>query len=304
MEITVAVLALALVLVVIENIWTRTRKTSPTRDLPERELREQAARAGREAVLSRMTSPATILDYVRKGDRAAAGRELREQTACSEADASDAIEALSAEHGPKGEGTTWAAHEALLRRTTDPEGVLREVRAGNKLAAIRTLREQTDCSLRDARNAIEALAARVVTDSPAPPLPAVSRQNVSSGGKWEPIVGYSRAVRVGNHVFVAGTTAAGSDGSVFAPGDAYGQARRCFETIERALADAGATMADVVRTRMFVTDASRWEEFGRAHAEFFAEIRPAATMVQVAALISPEMLVEVEVDAVVGAPGG
>lgn len=124
------------------------------------------------------------------------------------------------------------------------------------------------------------------------------RQNISSGGPWEGVVGYSRAVRVGNIVSVAGTTSANADGTIHGVGDGYAQARRCFEVIERALNEAGATMADVVRTRMFVTDISRWEEFGKAHGEFFREIRPAATMVQVSALMTPEMLVEIEVDAV------
>ncbi len=128
----------------------------------------------------------------------------------------------------------------------------------------------------------------------------MSRQLISSGGKWEPIVGYSRAVRVGDLVFVAGTTAANPDGSVAEPGDAYGQALRCFEIIATALAEAGATMADVVRTRMYVTDISRWQEFGRAHAEFFRGVRPAATMVEVKALLDPAMLIEVEVEAVIG----
>ena len=128
----------------------------------------------------------------------------------------------------------------------------------------------------------------------------MTRQNISSGGRWEDIVGYSRAVRVGDRVFVAGTTASLPDGSVFAPGDPYGQAKRCFESIAHALAEAGAAMADVVRTRMFVTDISRWEEFGRAHGEVFATVKPAATMVEVSRLIDPAMLIEVEVEAVVG----
>lgn len=125
------------------------------------------------------------------------------------------------------------------------------------------------------------------------------RRRVSSGGPWEARVGYSRAVRVGNLVFVAGTTATNADGSVHGVDDAYAQATRCFEVIGRALDEAGASLADVVRTRMFVTDIARWEEVGRAHAEFFGDVRPAATMVQVAALMSPEHLVEVEADAVV-----
>jgi enamine deaminase RidA (YjgF/YER057c/UK114 family) len=126
----------------------------------------------------------------------------------------------------------------------------------------------------------------------------MTRQLISSGGKWEREVGYSRAVRVGSLVFVSGTTAAGPDGVT--EGDAYAQARRCFEIIERALQEAGATMADVVRTRMFVTDITLADEFTRAHAEFFREVRPAATMVEVQALMRPDMLIEVEVDAVVG----
>lgn len=127
----------------------------------------------------------------------------------------------------------------------------------------------------------------------------MNRRLISSGGPWEPVVGYSRAVRTGNHVFVAGTTAAQPDGTVFGGGDGYLQAKRCFEVIEAALIEAGAALRHVVRTRMFVTDISRWEEFGRAHGEHFRDLRPAATMVQVSALISPDMLIEVEVDAVI-----
>ena len=127
----------------------------------------------------------------------------------------------------------------------------------------------------------------------------MTRQLISSGGPWENVIGYSRAVRVGSHVFVAGTTSAQPDGSVFGGDDAYAQARRCFEIIEQALAEAGASLAHVVRTRMFVTDISRWQEFGRAHGEFFREVRPAATMVEVSALLTPGMLVEIEVDAVI-----
>lgn len=128
----------------------------------------------------------------------------------------------------------------------------------------------------------------------------MSRQNISSGGPWEEIIGYSRAVRVGNQVFVSGTTAARPDGPPAGGDDLYLQARYCFEVIERALTEAGATMADVVRTRMFVTDITRWEEAGRAHGDFFRDVKPAATMVQVAALISPDLLIEIEVDAVIG----
>ena len=127
----------------------------------------------------------------------------------------------------------------------------------------------------------------------------MERQNFSSGGPWEAVVGYSRAVRVGNFVFVAGTTSANPDGSIHGVDDAYAQAIRCFEVIGKALADAGTSMASIVRTRMFVTDITRWEEFGRAHGEVFGDIRPAATMVQVVGLIDPRLLIEVEVDAVI-----
>lgn len=127
----------------------------------------------------------------------------------------------------------------------------------------------------------------------------MSRKHISSGGPWEERVGYSRAVRVGDHVFVSGTTSANPDGTVHGAGDGYEQARRTLEIIGQALAEAGASFTDVVRTRMFVTDISRWEEFTRAHRECFADVKPAATMVEVQALMTPEMLIEIEVDAVV-----
>ena len=128
----------------------------------------------------------------------------------------------------------------------------------------------------------------------------MTRTNISSGAKWESIVGYSRAVRIGNVVEVSGTTAIDDQGQVVGIDDPYEQTRFILTKIEKALAQAGATLADVVRTRMFVTDITRWEEIGRAHGERFRDIRPVATMVEVAALISPELLVEIEATAIVG----
>jgi enamine deaminase RidA (YjgF/YER057c/UK114 family) len=127
----------------------------------------------------------------------------------------------------------------------------------------------------------------------------MKRATVSSGTPWEKTVGYSRAVRVGNLVFLSGTTASLENGTTVAVGDAYGQTQFILQKIEAVLNEAGAKMSDVVRTRMFVTDISKWEEIGKAHAEVFGEIRPAATMVEVRRLVNPDHLVEIEVDAVI-----
>ncbi len=181
--------------------------------------------------------------------------------------------------------------EAMLAGFGDTQPLVDLLERGDRIGSLRLFRAKTGADLREAKEALDALRRKRRGSA------GDGRQRITSGGAWEERAGYTRALRVGRMVFVSGTTAADPQGVT--TGGPYEQAQRCFDIIETALREAGATMADVVRTRMFVADIAHFEEFIRAHGDRFGAIRPASTLVQ-AGLMRPAMLIEVEADAVIG----